>query len=234
MLFHKTEETASRAKARGFFLRHHNKDMDLDHVRTNSLSLLDLLPTFMVISADSIKRDRVQAYAGPWMEMATELCVVAALEQYILFGAEDDCPPREAFAWGYNDATTSNAADPYRTVNDLFELFKTVESTDWEAMRDQASLMVCPFEIFYQSSREHALLNPSQFTDTLEGGFDTTLLNLAQQHPLNETETKVVDYFTRLWQDLEPPILTQLDSGRMQGFSKEETEVMLQKVGWYG
>ena len=146
MLSYRIENSTSRPKLRDGFLRHYQKDIGLDPVHTEAVSLLDLLPDFMSISANSIIRNQVQAYVGPWVELAAELCVVAALEQYILFGVEDDRPRREAFAWGYIDEAKSNSDTDSRAVNDMFTLFNTTMPMEWETMRDQSSAMVSLLE----------------------------------------------------------------------------------------
>ena len=70
----------------------------------DSVSLLDLLPSFISLSAS-------RAHLGPeaeefvvqprWMRLAAEWMLQAVLEQYRIFGAEGPGLVEESFAWGY-------------------------------------------------------------------------------------------------------------------------------------
>ena len=70
----------------------------------DSVSLLDLLPFFISLSA-------ARAHLGPgaeqfvaqprWMHLAAEWMLQAVLEQYRVFGAEGSGSVEESFAWGY-------------------------------------------------------------------------------------------------------------------------------------
>ena len=61
-----------------------------------SFSLLDLLPFFLVVSAEFGDHNVNEE----WMKLAAEWMLQASLEQYLVYGAKGEERATEAFAWG--------------------------------------------------------------------------------------------------------------------------------------
>ncbi len=107
-----------------------------------SISLLDLLPSFMELSAawSELHIDDYANITPQWMSLAGEWMLQAALEQYLVYGSSGDAARDEAFSWG----CIADDADPDvddRAVSALFceevDDGKGTEVQMWTQTRDR-------------------------------------------------------------------------------------------------
>ena len=81
----------------------------IDHYGSlESVSLMDLLPSFILLSAARAHLEVTNANGGIvvqplWMEMAAEWMLQAVLEQYLVYGRSDVEALKESFAWGFDE-----------------------------------------------------------------------------------------------------------------------------------
>ncbi|KAF1352074.1 hypothetical protein BDV97DRAFT_397124 [Delphinella strobiligena] len=97
--------------------------------KKSCLSLLDLLPSFMELTAARSQLDTDWTISRRWMEqLAGEFMLQSTLEAYLCFGAEGGEVVDEAFAWGYSPIFLHEANE------------RASEEADALAMFDGASL----------------------------------------------------------------------------------------------
>ncbi|KAH0543990.1 hypothetical protein FGG08_001757 [Glutinoglossum americanum] len=175
------------------------------------LSLRDTLPAFMELSAyitSTYKSGRVNE---TWEKMAAEYMLQAALEAYLVYGESGDAALRECFAWGFDaEAMDGDAGEGGFLVNTMF----------WD---EDQSIM----EKWARIRNEHmqALAPPPQ--THLQAHLET----VATRFPLFRFEGRLLDFLWALTRHETAPVLAQLETGCLDGFSREETEALTRRVG---
>nr|POE48806.1 hypothetical protein CFP56_38903 [Quercus suber] len=178
------------------------------------VSLLDLLPLFMRISA--LRNAMADSVVSPsWLALAAQFMLQACLEQFLVFGASGTDAIDEAFAWGYkhednnnedNDATdlaamTRTSQDPAVMVNDMFsdpELATEIDA--WQDLKADALAQLFP------RTASDEPLSSSVLPHLLQ--------QVAARHPFRAFEAAVFDFLAALHGSLERPVLLQETSRR--------------------
>ncbi|KAK3055910.1 hypothetical protein LTR09_003144 [Extremus antarcticus] len=188
------------------------------------VSLLDLIPLFMQLSAarNAMNESNLTAF---WMELASELMVQACLEQYLVVGAHGTDAVDEAFAWGHkpakhdSPAPTNGAAteDLQDEVNAMFE--DEDYEVDVEGWKDMKTSYL---ELLFAASPVDG--------ETAGSGVDdhvTRLETVAAQHPIETLETLLLTFLSALSDSMPRPVLVQLEQGKLDGMTKQQTDDFL-------
>lgn len=101
----------------------------------DSVSLLDTLPIFIALTATVTRMNEDFKISDEWMELAAEYMQQAALEQYLIYGAQGPGPLREAFAWGYDEDFQGADDSPEAMVNDMFHGDGKDVIEAWDSLR---------------------------------------------------------------------------------------------------
>ena len=101
-----------------------------------SVSLLDLLPLFMTLSANVANTGGDMAITPLWIEVAVEFMLLAALEQYRIYGAQGPDALREAFAWGFDELSEDEEGSDDWKVNEMFLKSGTKMMKMWRTTKD--------------------------------------------------------------------------------------------------
>lgn len=190
---------------------------DLFYGTSASISLLDLLPSFMRVSSACQKLFDKQANES-WMQLAAELMLQSCLEQYLFFGASGSDAIDEAFAWGFRtdsqrgvDQSEVADEDPFGYVDaDDQDL-----ASDWEDIRREAL----------------ASLFPSKNEDGSQPDIPAHLGILTAKYPRFQTEQTVRSFLRGISTAISSPVLTQLQDGQLEGMSKGETKALIRECG---
>lgn len=190
------------------------------------VSLLDLLPLFVEVSAAS-SHIHGSNLTERWMQMAFEFMLQACLEQYLVCGAKGSDVLDEAFAWGYteeeHDAETAAAGSKSRQtyINDMFEDDEyATEVEGWDTLRNE----------YLQELTDCASPGSSSVDNN---GSDTAarLGSLASEHPTDAFEATVLKFLEALSISIPEPVLIQLERGNLDGMTKEDTKEFLVQCG---
>ncbi|KAI9773439.1 MAG: hypothetical protein M1840_007655 [Geoglossum simile] len=176
------------------------------HGTPSSLSLRDTLPQFMELSAYITSIYESGRVNETWEKMAAEYMLQAALEAYLVYGEQGDEPLKECFAWGFDERDEQGML-----VNAMF----------WD---EEGEVMRKWTEIRREYLR--AFIPPST-TPTIQAHLES----VAARFPLFRFEGKLLDFLWALSRQDSAPTLVQLESGVLDGFSREETEALSLKVG---
>ena len=168
-----------------------------------SLSLLDLLPLFMKISAACSATFGI-GVGNEWMQLAADLMLSACLEQYLVFGASGSDTMDEAFAWGFKSEYSSKEDQDNDEFSYLFEGGEEggQEVEGWQEIRDRTLQQLL----------------------TADADIPSHLTRLASLHPLARTHKSVTGFLRSVGDVIPKPVLVQLESGQLDGMSKEETQ----------
>ena len=203
-----------------------------------AVSLLDLLPMFMAVSAQ-INEICNSKTKDPLMQLAATWMLQACLEQYRVFGASGTDAIDEAFAWGYKGgeasdqtsleqqrvegrvATALDRNTPHRApeassyrINNMFEAEdEAVEVDGWQEIRDAAL--------------EELLL----FGEGSASDLASHLAHQSEGHSYARAEEAFIGYFRALAQCTPIPVLVQLERGQLEGMSEEETQDFIKGCG---
>jgi len=179
--------------------------------RRESLLLMDLLPTFMTLSAVVGSGNQPSTR---WMVLAAEFMLQAAYETRII-ETMYLAAVQEAFAWG----CYSSKAEPldeegvdegYESVDAMFRDGNTdAEFVDWDSIRAM--------------HLEELLLQSA--------GTNFDLHAVESSHDVAKFETNVCEYLKGLSRSIPLPIIAQLELGQLDSFSKQETQAFRQRVG---
>lgn len=171
----------------------------------SSVSLLDLLPSFMNLSALNCTKIIAGDINNQWMSFATQWMLLACLEQYLVYGAREVECIDEAFAWGYQRGGVGN-------VNAMFEDPEYRKEVDgWKEWKERRlELLVTEIE-----------------GESLE----SRLERLAQEHPMRDFEETVKGFLHALSQSIPEPVLVQLEKGKLEGMSPKATKEFLKECG---
>lgn len=133
-------------------------DGSLFYGTERSVSLLDLIPSFMDLTAARSRLDADFDITWRWMRMAGEFMLQATLEQYLVRGATGKDAVEEAFAWGFtapkvdpmdmddDDELTEKDAETNKLfqaeVDDEDAGVERAEIEGWQEIRDEFCNMV--------------------------------------------------------------------------------------------
>ncbi|KAI9844489.1 MAG: hypothetical protein M1837_005572 [Sclerophora amabilis] len=175
-----------------------------------STSLLDTLPAFMALSSAGVKTTAGWSITTAWMDLAAEYALQAAVEQYLVYGAHGPQALRNAFAWGYDERSQAREGSEEREIHDFFQSGGEETIQQWRAIRDEHLNRVIP-----------------------DGGDDLHqhLKHVSQRFPLHEFEAKLLEFLKGLTTIHPKPILIQLESGKLDEMTTEETEAFKALVG---
>lgn len=185
---------------------------------SSCISLLDLLPLFMEISAarNAMSASKLSERS---MDLASEFMLQACLEQYLAVGAHGTGVIDEAFAWGYENEPQTNT-QCNTEVNEMFEDEEyAMEVDSWSRIK-----------------RSHLeRLVPSEQTRTVNVNFTQDIVlhleNVAAQFPVATFEASMLAYLDALSKSIPRPLLVQLESGKLDGLSENETQDFLTECG---
>ncbi|KAI9845951.1 MAG: hypothetical protein M1838_001500 [Thelocarpon superellum] len=201
---------------------------------SRSVSLLDSLPLFMSVSAcaSHVMGDGM-SITRPWMDLAVEYMVQATIEQYLVYGAQGGQALREAFAWGYNAHLVCDAGSEDAKVNSMFWGKDGDVVTAWKELRTRQLKAVCfPFlsslllPVLSEWNADVEKIIPPAHTD-----LRTHLANKAQEKPMGEFEARTVGFLCDVVENLPLPVLVQLERGQLEGWTREETTMLLESCG---
>ncbi|KAF2767874.1 hypothetical protein EJ03DRAFT_275228 [Teratosphaeria nubilosa] len=187
---------------------------DAHYGTQDCVSLLDLLPLFMQVSA---ARDEMngsgRGMTHTFMTLAAEFMLQAFLEQALVCGAQASQAAREAFAWGYS-ADDAYAQDEWAAINDMFcDPAYEEEVHEWQGVRDAYSDLVVNHQ-------------DRDVTSSV-----AQLSAVASDHPIAIFESRVLDFLTAMMQSISKPVLVQLETGRLDNMSKEKTQEFVEACG---
>ena len=198
------------------------------------LSLLDLLPLFMQVSAVSNAMNN-SSLTSFWMQLACEFMLQACLEQYLVFGAQGSDAVDEAFAWGYKDGEHDDAnvdgeeamsMDKNEEINDMFENeVYSVEVDGWASTK--ASYVSRLFPDASASVDSPSSVLSSDEKPAIKAEIVDHLENLAAQHPIATFEALLLKFLAALSKSIPAPVLVQLQHGHLDGMSELETKEFL-------
>ncbi|PGH30527.1 hypothetical protein GX50_06707 [[Emmonsia] crescens] len=138
-----------------------------------------------------------------WMELPVRFMLHAAIEEVLLQGKTIAEAANEAFAWDY----------PYKVEGDEGDDEKEhkVQIAQWETVRDsvKASLVSAADEREWEVRVEEIL----------------------QKSPFIQFEEYVLDWLMALFRFQDTPILVQLEEGKLEGLTLEETAAFMDRVG---
>lgn len=190
---------------------------------TACVSTLDLLPLFVKVSAAS-SSIHGSNLTERWMRLACEFMLQACLEQYLVYGANGSEVLDEAFAWGYQDGEGAQGDTVPSEVNDMFEddTFAS-EVEGWTALKDEYLRELTDFE------GHHAMRMSKDAAATANAL--TELERVATHHPIDAFETSILKFLEALSLSTANPVLAQLERGKLDGMSREETYEFLAQCG---
>jgi hypothetical protein len=177
---------------------------------SSSLSLLDLLPLFMKLSAVFQNLLNISV-SKIWCELALEWMLQACLEQYLIYGSSGRAVLDQAFAWGYNRVNKGNKDEDM--INEIFrDDEREGEIPGWKEMRQRTLQKLCP-------------------TGEENGELCERLQDLAVGYPMRRTEETILEYLKGLSQSIPEPVLVQLEKGQLAGMTAEQTQEFMRECG---
>ncbi|KAK4984418.1 hypothetical protein LTR66_008511 [Elasticomyces elasticus] len=182
-------------------------------------SLLDLVPLFVALSAARAQEGSDWNITRRWMVLAAEFMLQSVLEQYLVYGNHGLEVIEQAFAWGHTLHQVTKA-----TVDDKF------------GGRDPEAAII--ENMFVGEHGEHEI----EGWQSIRGSFILKLLpvgddyvshldELALHFPIADFEDRIVSFLEALLKSMPTPILTQLEAGKLDGLTQQETDDFLQRVG---
>ncbi|KAI7418146.1 hypothetical protein KC336_g9778 [Hortaea werneckii] len=209
---------------------------DAHYGTPSCLSLLDLLPLFMEVSA---ARQAMLAASVPeselteqWMQLACSFMLQACLEQYLVVGASGTDAIDEAFAWGQRPKGREEDAND--EICDMFEdpIYET-EVQGWANIKRQYLERI--LQPATKNSWHESISVPSSPHDAQDGhrfiDLISRLESTATQHPIVRFESDVLGFLHALSESIERPVLVQLEAGQLDGMSTEETTEFIKSCG---
>ena len=181
---------------------------------SSCVSLLDILSLFMEMSA---LRNAMNAsnFSEQGMHMAAEFMLQACLEQYLIVGAEGSDAVDMAFSWGYS-GNAGNKRPPEIEIYDMFEDEEYAEEVvSWSGIK---------------MSYLEELLPPDHVSaDASSDG--CSLENIAAKFPIDKFESSILGYLGALSRSVSEPVLLQLESGKLDGMTEQETQDFVSGCG---
>ncbi|EEH23384.1 hypothetical protein PABG_05595 [Paracoccidioides brasiliensis Pb03] len=195
------------------FLERNRRDMSLHigishhHDKTPpvgpTVTLLDILPECMDLC-------RMVFYDIPdksWMELLVQFMLHAAIEEFLIRGKPIAEAANEAFAWNYPDDVEVEEAN-----DDQDDKTHAADNiSQWETMRDSAK------ESFFDT-------RGVQDWESRIGG-------ILDKYPFILFEERILKWLIQLLELQDSSILMQLEEGKLEGLTVEETEEFMNKVG---
>jgi hypothetical protein len=181
---------------------------------SSCIPLLDILPLFMEVSAS---RNAMNAsnLSEEGMHMAAEFMLQACLEQYLIVGAEGSDAIDMAFSWGYS-SNTGNEEQAETEMNDMFEDEEYAkEVVGWSEIK---------------MSYLEALLPPDH-GDANVSTNEFFLEKVAAKFPIDKFESSILEYLEALSKSISEPVLLQLESGKLDGMTEQETQDFISGCG---
>lgn len=200
-----------------------------------ALSLVDLLPMFMELSAlrNAMSESNLTDF---WMQFAAEFMLQACLEQYLVCGATGVDGVDLAFSWGYRaigasvteDGTDGMGRVQSHDVNQMFEeddLQTEVEG--WSETKLEYLQLLGPNTQMTNGGNSTA----DRKTSVTEEDLVAHLESLASQHPIKDFEQSMLTFLSALANSISKPVLAQLEKGKLEGMSEIETEEFVSHCG---
>lgn len=186
------------------------------------LSLLDVLPLFIEVSAARNAMSKSNL-SERWMHLASNFMLQASLEQYLVVGSSGLDVIDEAFSWGYqteSDAEVQQDAE----INEMFEdEDENIEVEGWSAIKTSyLKRLVPPGTMQVNSSSEG---------DRAEADLIPHLETVAAAFSIIGFEQSVLEFLSALSKSIPEPVLVQLESGKLDGMTEEETQGFLAACG---
>ncbi|KAL9099410.1 MAG: hypothetical protein Q9163_005082 [Psora crenata] len=102
------------------------------------ISLLDLLPHFMALSAAQIALQGHLRITDTWMRLAAAYMIQAVAEQYLVYDSARSDVLYKTFAWGFDEDTTAEEGTDDYFINVMFwDEEAEGPNARWEEIRDQ-------------------------------------------------------------------------------------------------
>ena len=197
------------------------------------LSLLDVLPFFMEVSADiqCIENKNDANITHEWMTLAAELILQSVLEQWLVYGAVGPDTLSEAFAWGYRKGGANKSCwRAEEMVNDMFrEGGSEAEVDGWSAIKEKAMSMV---SLFTACSILLPLTDFTQLRAPANTALSRQLEDVSKRLPAPALDETVFNFVDAVHQSREKPIMLQLEHGDVQGLSHSEVDRLKARVRW--
>lgn len=212
-----------------------------------SVTLLDLLPMFMTVSAqcNALYSSNMKE---PLMQLAATWMLQASLEQYCVCGASGTDAIDEAFAWGYKPRSESDhRSSPGRQRADGRNTHaleaaphhgatnRALQGAEHHRLPEAMQQINKLFENDgsevdgWQEIRDATI--EELFTAHRAGHLPAQLMRKAEIHSYGRAEEGFMEYLRALAQCIPTPVLVQLENGRIDGMSKEETEDFVKGCG---
>lgn len=166
----------------------------------SSITFLDILPQYMELCDNTIPLDLKRE----WMDGATIFMLHAALEQILVYGNDMVQAVNEAFAWDWVVENTHSSSDSINTNT-------AAQIDSWTASKSSLK------KSFFDKKR------PVQ----------AQAHSLLDRFPLFDFEGRVLELLGTLVEYLLgefPPLLMQLEAGKLSGFSSEETRAFMERL----
>ena len=217
---------------------------DAHYGTSEYISLLDLLPQFMQISAARNAMSNSNL-SEQWMRMAGEFMLQACLEQYLVVGANGSDAVDEAFAWGYKareqdgdsmEIDGKGGETPEDEVNEMLEdeIYET-EVDGWTAVKQHYLELLFPPSAAKSSKDTYSVSSSDEdaAADRRATAADivSRLEMTAAQHPIDTFEKTILSYLAGMSLSIPKPVLVQLEDGELDGMSKEETAAFVRSCG---
>ena len=179
------------------------------------VSLLDLLPAFLTLSAlrNRISHSQVSA---KWIQMAGEFTLQALLEQVLVYGIGDGKRLHEvmdeALGWG---VLSQDGADH-----------------DVGSMQGKESLVE---EMFMDDATGEEIQSWTETKEQIRACWQSFtvdhLSEFADAHPLRDFDGDIKEFLSALASSMPLPVLAQLETGQLDGMSKEQTAEFVRSCG---
>ncbi|KAF1984104.1 hypothetical protein K402DRAFT_406325 [Aulographum hederae CBS 113979] len=221
-----------------------------DYPSPKVLSLMDLLPMFMsVLSSRCTIRNqrlllghvrfcqegpfgcedeewmrertgskRLQGLCGEDMDLCTGMMFQAVMEQFLVYGAEGYEVIEEAFAWGSQERDEEDDEDEEEDVKHMEEWEEDAADV-YEKLSKELGWDVSRFA----TMERLAPPNDISYVEHLE--------NLREKYPISAFEHHLMARLTCFINHAPAPVLVQLEGGRMDGLTEEETDAFKMRVG---
>ncbi|KAG5287104.1 hypothetical protein I7I48_02954 [Histoplasma ohiense] len=166
-------------------------------------SLLDILPECMSLCGMVCHHDIPDT---SWMELPVRFMLFAAIEEILLHGTMIEEAANEAFAWDY----------PYKVESDDHhdedcEQDDKARIAQWESVRDSVKTSLVGVDG--------------------ERGWETSIGEILEKCPFIRFEEYVMEWLVSLLRFQKSPILMQLEEGKLEGLTLEETAAFMSRVG---
>jgi hypothetical protein len=194
----------------------------------DSISLYDILPLFMSLSAH-VFEDEGWDVKPAWFELAGEFMLQAALEQYLVYKGEGIETALDCFAWGWQKSSGKRkriSANEYPHI--------TTEELDGV---EKEMRRVCNMFVNQDTQTEVQAWSGirSKYVDFVRPQEDMRLVRqfelVAATNPICDFELKIVDFLEALTTAQPKPLLIQLEGGQIDGMTREETAELMERCG---